>query len=99
MHRTQKKRVSFSRSLAYSICWDRLSLSFIASFFTWVNSINALTYHNPKHCIVDWNGRRRLLENTNRFSSCDVMLSELSLSCGNSKWSSVGRTTVQSHEP
>ena len=25
MHRTQKKRVSFSRSLAYSICWDGLS--------------------------------------------------------------------------
>src|SRR5699024_12122464 len=40
--------------------------------------------HNPKHCIVDWNGRRRLLENTNRFSSCDVMLPELSLSYGNS---------------
>src|SRR5690625_1572726 len=34
MHRTQKKRFSFSRSLAYSICWDRLSLSFTASFFT-----------------------------------------------------------------
>src|SRR5690625_1112439 len=34
MHRTQKKRFSFSRSLAYSICWDRLSLSFTGSFFT-----------------------------------------------------------------
>src|SRR5699024_12738776 len=34
IHRTQKKRVSFSRSLAHSICWDRLSLSFTASFLT-----------------------------------------------------------------
>src|SRR5699024_86477 len=32
--RTQKKRFSFSRSLAYSICWDRLLLPFTASFFT-----------------------------------------------------------------
>src|SRR5699024_4886129 len=42
IHRTQKKRVSFSRSLAYSICWDRLL--FTVSFFIRVNSINALTY-------------------------------------------------------
>ena len=34
IHRTQKNRFSFSRSLAYSICWDRLPLSFTASFFT-----------------------------------------------------------------
>src|SRR5699024_1453086 len=79
IHRTQKKRLSFSRSLANSICWIR--------------------YTDLKHYLVDWNERRRLLENTNRFSSCDVMLPELSLSSGNSKWSSVGRTTVQSHEP
>src|SRR5690625_2225731 len=94
IHRTQKKWFSFSRSLAYSICWGRLSLSFTASFFTRANSINAL-----KHCTVDWNGRRRLLENTNRFSSCEVMLPKFSLSYGNSKRSSVGRTIVQSHEP
>src|SRR5699024_8441105 len=36
-----------------------------------------------KHSSVDWNGRRRLLENTNRFSSCEVMLPKPSLSCGN----------------
>src|SRR5690625_6562222 len=62
-------------------------------------SICWIRYTDLKHYLVDWNERRRLLENTNRFSSCDVMLPELSLSSGNSKWSSVGRTTVQSHEP
>src|SRR5699024_8494565 len=57
-----------------------------------------LLFVNSKRYLVDWNGRRRLLENTNRFSSCEVMLPKLSLSCGNSKRSSVGRTIVQSHE-
>src|SRR5699024_6197819 len=36
-------------------------ISFTASFFIQVNYINVLTYSYPKHCIVDWNGRRRLL--------------------------------------
>jgi|SRR5690625_339578 len=58
-----------------------------------------LSFVNSKLYPVDWNGRRQLFENTNRFSSCDVMLPGFSLSCGNSKRSSVGRTIVQSHEP
>src|SRR5699024_12693626 len=41
-----EKAGSFSRSLAYSICWDRLS--FTASFFIRVNSINALTYSSSE---------------------------------------------------
>src|SRR5699024_4625348 len=53
----------------YSICWDRLSLSFTASCFTRVNSINALTYHNWKHCTVDWNGKRPPAVEINSFSS------------------------------
>src|SRR5699024_6638530 len=57
-----------------------------------------LLFVNSKLYLVDWNGRRRLLENTNRFSSCEVMLPKLSLTCWNSKRSSVGRTIVQSHE-
>src|SRR5699024_11773935 len=45
-----------------------------------IRTIRYIIFRCSKHCIVDWNGRRRLLENTNRFSSCDVMLPELSLS-------------------
>src|SRR5699024_7895803 len=57
------------------------------------------SFVNSKCYLVDCNGRWRLLENTDQFSSCDVTLSQSSLSCGNSKRSSVGRTIVQSHEP
>src|SRR5699024_11951941 len=55
------------RSLAYSICWDRLS--FTASFFIRVNSINALTYSSSEHWIVDWNGKRPPAVEINSFSS------------------------------
>src|SRR5690625_2572366 len=58
-----------------------------------------LSFVNSKRYLVDWNGRRRLLENIDQFSSCDVTLPLPSLSRGNSKRSSVGRTIVQSHEP
>src|SRR5699024_5413741 len=58
-----------------------------------------LSFVNSQRYLVDWNGRRRLLENIDQFSSCDVTLPQSSLSYGNSKWSSVGRTIVQSHEP
>src|SRR5699024_6170738 len=47
------------RSLAYSSCWVRVCYP---------------PSKNMKHCLVDWNGRRRLLENTDQFSSCDVTL-------------------------
>src|SRR5699024_2936343 len=87
--------------LAYSSCWA--GFSFSTSCFTipihLIIIYMVLSFVNSKRYLVDWNGRRRLLENIDQFSSCDVTLSQSSLSCGNSKWSSVGRTIVQSHEP
>src|SRR5699024_6198168 len=69
IHRTQKKRLSFSRSLAYSICWG--GFSFTKACFTIVihpsqfhKHLNlfisrnirctcVLLFVNPKHYIVD----------------------------------------------
>src|SRR5699024_1225636 len=94
------ENISSRWSLAYSSFWA--GFSFSTSCFTIpihpIIIYMILLFVNSKLYLVDWNGRRRLLENTNRFSSCEVMLPKLSLSCGNSKRSSVGRTIVQSHE-
>src|SRR5699024_8960504 len=86
------ENISSRWSLAYSSCWAGFLFSTSCFTIPIHPIIRYMSY------LVDWNARRRLLENTDQFSSCDVTLSQSSLSCGNSKRSSVGRTIVQSHE-
>src|SRR5690625_7197474 len=73
-------------SLAYSSCWAGVSFS-TGCFTIPIHPIiiyMILSFVNSKRYLVDWNGRRRLLENTDQFSSCDVMLPEPSMSFANS---------------
>src|SRR5690625_4715106 len=103
IHRTQKKRFSFSRSLAYSICWDRLSLSFTASFFTpshFHKRFNLFIIRSTASLIGaeggdswDWDCALLVPSKTIAITRPTENI------CGNSKRSSVGRTIVQSHEP
>src|SRR5699024_11782865 len=87
-----KSRLSFT-TICFTILIHPGQFHKCFSFFI-IRTIRYTIFPGSKHYTVDWNGRRRLLENTNRFSSCEVMLPKLSLSCGNSKRSSVEGTIV-----
>src|SRR5690625_2608423 len=101
IHRTQKKRFSFSRSLAYSICWD--GFSFIKDCFTIFIRCTSVYYsliRSTTSLIGTEGGDSWVWDCALLVPSKTIAITRPTENiCGNSKRSSVGRTIVQSHGP